>query len=161
MDETLIEQNNRFYKVLNEMCMEPKLIQSKQYTHHGNTSVYDHSVSVAYHSYKLANQLKIQIHERDLIRGAILHDYFLYDWHKRSEAKRWHGFTHPRLALKNAQKDFDLSEIEKDIIKRHMFPLTPIPPKYVEGVIVCLMDKVCSVNETVKYYKRIVAGIFD
>lgn len=83
-----------------------------------------------------------------MIRGALLHDYFLYDWHEKSDDHRLHGFTHPARALKNAEEIFDLSVVEKDIIKRHMFPLTPVPPAYRESYLVCLADKICSSYET-------------
>lgn len=32
-------------------------------------------------------------------------------------------------------------------IARHMFPLTPIPPKHREGILVSIMDKVCAICE--------------
>ena len=83
-----------------------------------------------------------------MIRGALLHDYFLYDWHEKSDDHRLHGFTHPARALKNAEEIFDLSVVEKDIIKRHMFPLTPVPPAYRESYLVCLADKICSSYES-------------
>lgn len=51
----------------------------------------------------------------------------------------------------NAMQEFELSEVEKDIIRKHMFPLTLIPPRYRETWIVCLVDKICSVKETLHY----------
>ena len=33
-------------------------------------------------------------------------------------------------------------------IRTHMFPLTPIPPKYLEGVIVNIADTLCAIRET-------------
>ncbi|MFQ9151359.1 MAG: hypothetical protein ACLR6B_07310 [Blautia sp.] len=51
--------------------------------------------------------------------------------------------------MKNAEEIFDLSVVEKDIIKRHMFPLTPVPPAYRESYLVCLADKICSSYETI------------
>ena len=57
-------------------------------------------------------------------------------------------FTHPMTALRNADRDFDLTDTERDIIKKHMFPLTVIPPTCREGWIVCLADKYCSLYET-------------
>ena len=78
-------------------------------------------------------------------RGALLHDYFLYDWHLTHE--RWHGFRHPYIALSNASRDFDLTAREKNIIVRHMFPLTPIPPKYRESLLVSTADKICALKE--------------
>lgn len=41
-------------------------------------------------------------------------------------------------------EDFTLSEIEQDIIKKHMFPLTAVPPSCLEAWIVCAADKWCS-----------------
>lgn len=82
------------------------------------------------------------------VRGALLHDYFLYDWHQPHKEYGLHGFTHPSTALRNAVQDFDLNAVERNIIARHMFPLVPIPPRYRESVIVCLADKFCSLNET-------------
>ena len=38
-------------------------------------------------------------------------------------------------------EDFALSEIEKETIRRHMFPLNPIPPRCREAWIVTLADK--------------------
>ena len=87
---------------------------------------------------------------KDLIRGALLHDYFLYDLHGKSENVNalTHCFTHPKRALENAMNAYpDLSETEQDIIKRHMFPLTPIPPKTRCGWLVCYYDKLAAIEE--------------
>ena len=43
----------------------------------------------------------------------------------------------------------DLSEREQDMIRRHMFPLNPVPPRYRESWILCAADKICSTGETV------------
>lgn len=118
------------------------------YTQHGDTSCLLHTAAVAYYSIWLAGKLKIKCDKAELIRGALLHDYFLYDWHDGSKGRSMHGFTHPLAALKNADRDFNLSDRERDIIKKHMFPLTAIPPMYRESWIVCCVDKACSVYET-------------
>ena len=82
-----------------------------------------------------------------------MHDYFLYDWHSNPSVS-WHGYRHPRIALENAEKDVFLNKKEKNMILRHMFPLTPVPPVHKEGWIICLADKLCSVRETVLRKKR-------
>ena len=74
--------------------------------------------------------------------------YFLYDWHEKDKSHRLHGFYHPSTALRNAKEDFDLNPIEENMIARHMFPLTPIPPRYKEAWILCLADKYCATVET-------------
>lgn len=48
---------------------------------------------------------------------ALLHDYFLYDWHNSGEGHTFHAFTHARDAFVNAQKEFELSRIEREVIK--------------------------------------------
>lgn len=129
-----------------------QLKSTARFVQHGDTSVLLHSIAVAHRSLRLARflrrTLRLTFHERALIRGALLHDYFLYDWHDGHPDRRIHGFTHPSIALKNALADYDLNPIERDIIKKHMFPLTPIPPATRESLLVCLVDKVCSVYET-------------
>ena len=125
-----------------------KLEKMSDYVQHGDTSCLLHTAAVAYYSVWLAHKLGIECDERALIRGALLHDYFLYDWHDGSKGRGMHGFTHPATALKNADRDFILSLTERDIIKKHMFPLTVAPPICRESWIVCLVDKACSVYET-------------
>ncbi len=121
---------------------------------HGTYSVFDHSLAVTSMCIRISRKLHIKVHEREMVRGALLHDFFLYDWHERSLANSIHGFTHPGIALRNAEKVFKLTKIEKNMIRRHMFPLTPIPPKYRESMILCLADKMCATKETVNGFKR-------
>lgn len=123
----------------------------KAYLQHGNVSSYDHSVSVAYISVWMARRLHIDVDMRSLVRGALLHDYFLYDWHAPDPEHKWHGFIHARKALENAARDFDLNAIEGDVIEKHMFPLTLGPPRYKESAIVCCADKICAIRELLRF----------
>ena len=111
-------------------------------------TLYAHCVSVADTACVLAETLHLRVNERALIRGALLHDYFLYDWHDKANGHHWHGFTHPGTALHNASEDWRLTPVEREIIKKHMFPLTPIPPTCREAWLVCLADKICAAKET-------------
>ena len=79
----------------------------------------------------------------------LFRSYFLYDWHVANDSHKWHGFSHAQTALNNASKDFELTNIEMDIIAKHMFPLNIKPPKYRESYIVSLADKICSSYETI------------
>lgn len=134
--------------IITELEREGRFPQSKEYMQHGDVSVYDHSVQVARQSLRLVRRMNLTVDERSLIRGALLHDYFLYDWHERDAGHRLHGFFHPGKALANARSDYDLNETEENIILRHMFPLTPVPPRCREAWIVCLADKYIAAKET-------------
>lgn len=147
-------QLNKQMKIFNEnvqiLIRDMKLIRLDKFIQHGTTSCFLHSIAVAHYSMKLFNFLKINYDAESLAKGALLHDYFLYDWHEDDKSHSLHGFRHPKTALKNAMRDFVISDISQNIIKRHMFPLIPFPPKYREGVVACLVDKICSVYETFK-----------
>lgn len=137
-------------RYLNEAIRNSRLGDTNEFIQHGDTTCLLHTAAVAYYSTMLAECLGIRVSKKELIRGALLHDYFLYDWHDGKKERRIHGFTHPKTALVNAMEDFELTEKEKDIIKRHMFPLTLVPPRFRESIIVCLVDKYCSLYETLK-----------
>lgn len=125
---------------------------TRGFVQHGTVSVYDHVTAVARASLGAADALGrvgLRVDRASLLRGALLHDYFLYDWHDPEPWHNWHGFKHPYFALKNAEEDFDLTPRERNIIVRHMFPLVPIPPTCREAWIVCLADKWVATRETV------------
>lgn len=115
--------------------------------HHKTTSTYAHSVSVAETSLQIAKRLRIPVDPSSLIRGALLHDFYLYNLEDERERFVRHLFTHADHALLNARHAFTLNEIEQDIIKKHMLPLTPAWPGYRESFIVSLADKICAVRE--------------
>ena len=52
----------------------------KSLKHHGRISCFEHSVNVAEESLKIVGFFSLKVNEKALIRGALLHDYFLYDW---------------------------------------------------------------------------------
>ncbi len=129
--------------------------QMKGYIQHGNVSVSAHVMNVARYSITFSEKLHIPCHKRELIRGALLHDYFLYDWHipDKENPHRLHGFYHPGVALRNACREYELTEREKNIIRRHMWPLTIVPPRCREAWIVTTADKWCSFMETLHMHK--------
>lgn len=120
---------------------------------HGRTTTKEHVMNVANWSVRIGDLLHIRYNKRELIRGALLHDYFLYDWHERAteengRPKSLHGFLHPGIALKNAEQDYELSRCEREIIKKHMWPLTLTRvPRCREAWLVVAADKVAAVAE--------------
>lgn len=146
------------YLIIKELENNGRYAENKNYCQHGNTTVYKHCVNVTLTSCKMVKYFKWQINKESLIRGALLHDYFLYDWHDKDSSHRLHGFHHPKRALENAKKDFCLNEIEENIILRHMFPLTLIPPSTKEAWIVCIADKWCAIVEILSAIKSKAKG---
>lgn len=136
------------------IIISPEAQEMKKFIQHGNTTVFDHCLAVAkfslLYAYFIEKTLKIEFDKDSLVRGALLHDYFLYDWHIKGKSEGLHGFSHPRTALKNADRDFELNEIERDIIVKHMFPLTPHLPSFRETFLVTIADKWCAIAEFFK-----------
>lgn len=130
--------------------------RTKEHIQHGNVTVNDHVMDVARYSLALCDRLHIRCSRTEMIRGALLHDYFLYDWHQPDfvHPHRLHGFYHPGTALRNASREYELTGRERDIIKKHMWPLTLVPPTCREAWIVTAADKWCSLLETLHLHKR-------
>ena len=138
---------NEIKKHIETLTKEGRLAETEKYYQHGNSTIFQHSIDVATLSCKLANIFHINVDNSSLINGALLHDYHLYNWRELKYGRWTHGFRHPKLALINAKQDFQLTEIEKDVILNHMFPLTLKRPKTKEGWLVCMADKLCAIKE--------------
>jgi len=142
-----IKRDKLFERLSSSVLDTGLLDQLKAYKQHGSSTCYDHSISVAKAALYMAMFLPFRFKHEQLVRGALLHDYFLYDWHV-TRPEKLHGFSHPFTALTNAKRDFsDITPLEENIIKRHMFPLTPVPPRYRESLLVSLADKYCATKE--------------
>ena len=134
---------------------KPHFQEQDFYIQNGNITVRQHCMSVARASLKMNSLLHAKCDEKTLIRGALLHDYFLYDWHLPHKENNWHGFRHANIALRNAINDYKLDKYEKEIIKKHMWPLTLIPPRCREAWIVNIADTYCSLLETLHFHKNL------
>ena len=140
---------NDFVNLIAPFIEDEKIKRMDDYIQHGCTSTLEHCIAVAYVSYYIARKFHIKCDLDSLIRGALLHDYFLYDWHEKQDCPRLHGFSHAKKALDNAARDFELTNIERDIILKHMFPLNMKFPRYRESYIVTTADKICSSYEVI------------
>ncbi len=147
-------KNVLFQEMINyygkEILSSSNMIKSQEYYQHGAISVYEHSLKVAVCCLKLVDKFNINVDKSSLVRGALLHDFFLYDWHNKDDGShRWHGFKHAKTALKNANKEFKLNKVEKNMILSHMFPLNMVIPKYKESIVLTIADKLCAFKETI------------
>jgi uncharacterized protein len=136
--------NTEYLDLVSHILNNPKFDETKDIVHHG-LNRYDHSLRVSYYSYRIAKALRINY--EDAARGALLHDFFISSNNCSYNSRFKSIFRHPKQALENASKHFALSDIEADIIKKHMFPLTISPPKYLESWIVDIVDDIVSIAE--------------
>ena len=139
----------QFNDCIKELRNHESVQQMKNYIQHGKTNTFDHCMSVAKASFKLDKMLHSKSDKKTLLKGALLHDLYLYDWHIKGSCKGLHGYHHADSAILNAKKHFGLSDREESIIYSHMWPLnlTRIPRKR-EAWIVCMADKYVSIKET-------------
>lgn len=142
-----------FDNIISDIIINPTVQQMKKYRQHFNTSCFEHCYIVALICYKIAKKLNWDY--ISLTRAAMLHDLFLYDWRKRENGrKRFHAYRHGNIACQNATKIFSLTKKEQDIIKRHMFPVTLIPPNSKEGLLLTIIDKYCALIEIKSQFNR-------
>ena len=115
---------------------------------HRGSNCYIHSFKVCKLVIKKALNSKKEYNYKNLITASILHDYYLYDWRKHHELKKSHGKRHPLIANENAKRDFQISEEISEIIKSHMWPLTPhLYPKTKEAKLVNYVDDIIATRE--------------
>ena len=136
-----------FDEIVSDIINNDKYQELKKEYHHG-ISRYEHSLRVAKTTYKLSK--KIGLDYISATRGAMLHDFF-----KNSEygnvkgLKQWS--IHPHIACLNAKQEFDLNEIEADVIQSHMFPLNTNTPSFKESWLVNYVDEGVSLYEFSRY----------
>ena len=129
----LTDDDRRFIKTARKILANEKVQQMKQYVQHGDVSTYEHCLMVCLYAYMYAKKLKLKINIEALVKGALLHDFFLYDV----------------TAERNARNTFSLTVKERGIIINHMWPLTLTRlPRSKEAWLVCWADKYCSLKET-------------
>lgn len=80
----------------------PKAQQMRRYLQHGTITTYRHCADVTRMCFWLNRRFHLGADESTLVRGAFLHDLYLYDWHEKDGDHKWHGFHHADRALKNA-----------------------------------------------------------
>ena len=143
-----------------EIVSHPQFQQLRGYRHHGEgNSVYDHSIAVAQAAYAIARRMRLSGSDTaSVVRAALLHDFFGYDWHgtrfrrylhRYTGIKRMmhmHAFVHGPIAADRAKRIFGLTDRECEAIARHMFPLAAMPRTRIAW-IVTLADKAVASRE--------------
>ena len=154
-----------WYFLVEDILLNDEFQKRKLFNHHHDMSVWDHSLLVSFNSFILSRYFCAN--PRLTAIAGLLHDFYPQAWlyneklEKLEDGKylkelnvkkslfKKHGFVHAREAAENYVKYFPYLENKRitDAIKRHMFPLNIIPPRYMEGFIVTLVDKLNSCHE--------------
>ena len=95
-----IPESYKNMKEISGIIGHPEFQSMSKYRHHGNVNCLTHSLRVAEMAFSLA--LRFNADPVTTVRGALLHDFYLYDWHDKDKTHSLHGFKHPKTALKNA-----------------------------------------------------------
>lgn len=133
------KKDREFISIVGQILDNEEFCKIKDIDHHGITR-YDHSVKVAYFSYKIAKFLRLNY--ISVAKAGLLHDFFLSNENRKQKERILSTFTHPKKAVKKSDEVFGITELEADIIKSHMFPVNLTIPKYAESWVVNFTDKV-------------------
>ncbi len=139
------QEGREFAELVSDLLDTPEVKSLADLRHHMRVNRIQHVLSVAYLSYAWAKRRGLNAVET--ARAALLHDLYYYDYTKRELYPKGHNFVHAKTALENAMRITYLSELQKDIILSHMWPVNRRRPNSREGLAVCKMDKICSVFE--------------
>lgn len=133
--------------------LDNETVQSmKIFRHHHFVNCYEHSVFVSYIAFLMAKRLGLDA--RAAARGGLLHDLYLYDSENPEEYEGLNALYHPPVALANAEKVCRLTDVERNIIEAHMWPISRTMPKSKEAAVVCAADKFCAMLEVSKIWHR-------
>ena len=102
-----IKNQVEFNNVINDILKNDEVISLRHEYHHGISRL-DHSLSVAKLTYNICKLFKIKT-IKETTRAALLHDFF----HSFEESS-FKG--HPKTALKNAKRVFNINKMQEDII---------------------------------------------
>ncbi|MDX9802250.1 MAG: hypothetical protein RBT69_13050 [Spirochaetia bacterium] len=114
-------------------------------------SVFDHNIAVAYLACRIAKNF--QMNKKAIVRGALLRNFEYYSNYCSSQIKKQFENRHRDAgegddSLKYTALLFGpVSTLERDIILKHRWPYTLIPPHYPEAIIVMIADKLISIKE--------------
>lgn len=124
--------------------------------HHG-VSRYGHSLRVAKGVYKLTKKLHLNYEEAT--KAALLHDYFFnYQLEENGNCKNL--VEHQKISCLNANKNYVLSDLQKNMIESHMFPLCKTLPKYKESFCLTLIDKLVAIYEMQRFKLVMKLGVY-
>lgn len=137
-----------YLSAVSEVMNSSEVQSLKAFHHHRSTTRFQHCLNVSYYSFLACRKLGFDA--KTAARAGMLHD--LYGSTPKCTKK--HLVSHPATALANARKSFSISEVEADIILKHMWPIRPGRPSYPESYVVMITDKYIAAAEICVYLKQ-------
>lgn len=77
-------ERQRLTAILARYDQHPEVQRMREFIQHGDVTTYQHCKNVVLVSFWLNRRFHLGADETSLAVGAFLHDFYLYDWHKRS-----------------------------------------------------------------------------
>lgn len=151
------EEKAKLEELYQSFKRDPLINKMKEIPMHRGSNCYIHSFKVAKLSIHKAIKRRANYNLKNVLIASVLHDYYLYDWREHRELRKKHGKRHPLIAEANASRDFHISSEVSEIIKTHMWPLTPkYYPKTREAKLVNYVDDIVATREfmTCKKHKK-------
>lgn len=138
-----------YYMLVADILEHADVQALKQFRHHHYTTRFQHSLNVSYYNYLLC-----RFFHWDAVsaaRAGLLHDLYFYETadYDRSDSpdQKSHSAHHPEVAMQNAAVRFALNPRERDMIEKHMWPLTHRMPHYKESYAITFVDKYAAMLE--------------
>ncbi|MBQ8175075.1 MAG: HD domain-containing protein [Clostridia bacterium] len=145
------EDGRAFLAIVRPLLHHPAVHILSTYRHHMSTDRLQHVTSVAYLAYHICREQGLAVEE--VCHAALLHDLFYFD-SERGDAPRFPWVRHPVIAWENARELYPFTEVGRDIICHHMWPLTLHLPRTREGRIVSWADKYCAMREFFRGFQK-------
>ena len=105
----------------------------REFIQHGDVTTYQHCKNVVLVSFWLNRRFHLGADETSLAVGAFLHDFYLYDWHKRSSCRglrrlfEMRGFAHPGSACVECRALLRHHQKEQNVVSSRVWP-PDLPP---------------------------------
>lgn len=148
-----LKEYGEYYGCVRDLLEDAAVHSLSEFRHHIGTTRLQHSLNVSYYNFLICRRLGLDA--RAGARGGLLHDFFLYNRKTHEKTERSHAAEHSKTALRNASERFELSDLERDMIVNHMWPMTREIPRHRETFIITLVDKFCAVAEVTQAAYRV------
>jgi len=140
----IVENDIIYSRLVNDILTNEDFCKLKYIEHHA-TNKYAHSIRISYRAYKIAKFLKLD--SVAVARAGLLHDFAISKNGRTLKERAIETFIHPKKALEESKKRFELSDMEENITVSHMFPFYTALPKYAESWLVDIVDKIIGSYE--------------